>query len=139
MAVVRGAAGLHGKVHRAGASILGRRHAGDHLELIDGFHADRLADEPVVALLTDGLGGHAIQVELAQVISGAANDRETTASLGAWRECSESRRIALGVVHLQGEIGVGFILHHQAQGRRGRVERWWSSRHHDGLRLLADR
>ena len=55
------AAGLHGEVEGAGAGVLGWGRAGDDLELVDGVEIDALGDEAVVALLVDGLGGHAVE------------------------------------------------------------------------------
>ena len=94
------AARLHGKVHRAGARILRGRRAGHHLELIHCVDAHSLRNQPVVSLLTNRFGRHAIQVKLTQVISGTADDRQAAPALRAGSQSSKRRWVALGVVHL---------------------------------------
>ena len=81
LAVILESAGLHGEVHGSGSGVLCRRGAGDDLELIDGVDAYGLGDEPVVALLADGLGREAIEIELAEVVARTANDGKAGSAL----------------------------------------------------------
>ena len=121
-AVILRAAGLHGEVFGAGAGVLGRRCAGDDLHLVDGVHRDGLRDETVVALLADGFGGKAVEIELAEVVAGAADDGEPRAALGAGRERAEGGWIALRVVHDERKAGVGGVLDGHAERRVGRLK-----------------
>ena len=79
----------HLMVEGTGAGVLGRWSAGDDLKLIDGIEVDALRDDTVIALLVDGLGGHAIDVELAEVVAGSADDGHSYAGLRAGSEGSE--------------------------------------------------
>src|SRR5207302_5001882 len=101
LAVVLVASGLHGEVEGAGAGVLGRRGAGDDLKLVYGVEVDALGDETVVALLVDGRGRHAVDVELTEIVAGSADDGHTYAGLGAGGEGSEGGRVALRIVHLE--------------------------------------
>ena len=138
LAVVFVASGLHGEVERTGAGVLGRWRAGDDLKLVDGVEVDALGDETVVALLVDGRGRHAVDVELTEVVAGSADDGHTDAGLCAGSEGGEGSRVALRVVHLQRKVGVGGVLHHEADGRVGGIEDRRSGGDVDGLCRLAD-
>src|SRR5580700_2218527 len=67
LTVILAAAGFHGEVFSAGAHVFGRRSAGEHLKLIDSFNAHGEADDAVVALLINGGGRHAVEIELTEV------------------------------------------------------------------------
>ena len=100
---------------------------------------DALRDETVVALLVDGLGGHAVEIELAEIVAGAADDGQARAPACA-PGASEAKAvaIALRVVHLQRQVGVGLVLHDQADGGVGGIEHRRRGGDDDGLGGLAD-
>jgi hypothetical protein len=127
------------EIHGARAGILGRRRAGDDLELIDGIEVDRLGHQTVVALLTDCLGRHAIEIKLPEIVARAADDRQTRSTLRSRRKCSKGRGIALRIVHLQWQICVRRVLHDKPDGRVGRVQHGGRRRHNDSLSRLAQR
>src|SRR5262249_5262383 len=109
-AVVLQTAGLHGEVLGAGAGELGRWRAGDHLHLVYGIHGDGLRYETVITLLANGFCRETVEIELAEVVAGAADDGKTSgdvSTLRAGRQSAEGRRIALRIVHDEREIRVG--------------------------------
>src|SRR5207302_2502138 len=120
------------------AGVLGRRGAGDDLKLVYGVEVDALGDETVVALLVDGRGRHAVDVELTEIVAGSADDGHTYAGLGAGGEGSEGGRVALRIVHLEREVGVGGVFHHEADGCVGGIEDRRRGANLDGLCRLAD-
>src|SRR5580698_2074335 len=112
---------FHREVQRAGARILGGRSTGDDLKLIHSIEVDALRDDAVVALLVDGLGRHTVDIKLSEVVAGSADDRYTCSDLSSGCEGGKGGWIALRVVHLQGQIGVGGVLHHEADGGVGGI------------------
>ena len=132
------ASGLHGEVESAGAGVLGWRGAGDYLKLVYCVEVNALGHESIVALLVDGRGRHAVDVELTEVVAGTADDGHTYAGLCAGSEGGEGGRVALRVVHLEGEVGVGGVFHHETDGCVGGIEDRRRGANLDGLCRLAD-
>src|SRR5260370_29084971 len=138
LAVGPQAAGFHGEVHGTGAHILGWGRAGDDLKLIDCVDAHVQGDQAVVALLADGLRRNAIEIELAEEVAGSADDRKARATLRSGRQGAKRGWIALCVVHLQREVGVGLIFYDEAARCRRGIEHGQGGGDLNRLRRLAN-
>jgi len=139
-AVVAVRAGFQAVVLEPGSLVLSREAAGDHLDLVDRFQRNDVEDGAVVALLAERGERKTVDVELAEALARASDDRRAAAGvdLRAGQKVGKLGDVTLlSACNQQRKGGVDVVLDGAAEAGVGRIEQRRRGGYRNGLTLAA--